>query len=120
MGQSNTERIQHNITFLPSTFRDTRLEQIIDDLCEEDTGKGYTEITYSGVFVTAITTWTSAAKTLKRTDISFTRTGAFVTGIVKTIYDQDTGLAPVSTITASINYDAQHKVTNATVITARV
>ena len=120
MGQVDTTEIQHDLSWQPNYFRDANLEQIINDISEEDTGKGYSEITYSGVFVIAVTVWTDAGKSLKRSHTAITRTGAFVTGIVKTIYDEDTGLVIVSTITTTITYDAQHKLTTSTVTTARL
>lgn len=101
MGQNNTERISHNLEGLPTTFRDDQLYQIINDLGEEDSGKGYSQVLRTGPFVTSIIVWLDSGMTKKRTDAVISRTGAFVTSIVKRIYDED-GVAVVSTITATV------------------
>lgn len=120
MGQINTERVSHTLTNLPNTFRDDQLQKIIDDLNEEESGWGFSEVIYSGVFVQTINVWTSLAKTKKRTSTVFTYTGAFVTGIVKTFYDEETGLVAVSTISATITYDGNKKVVSSDVQTLRM
>jgi len=119
MGQNNTERLSHTIESLPNTFRDDQLRQIIDDLNEEETGKGVSEVTRTGAFVTNITVWKTVAKTQKRTETVFNRTGPFINSIVKTIYSED-GTSSVATITATITRDVNKRVTDVNVVTARI
>ena len=119
MGQANTERVSHTVVDLPNTFRDDQLNQVINDLNEEDTGKGFSEVIYSGVFVSSIITWNNASKTKKRTQTNFSYIGAFVSSISKHTYDEETGTIIVSTISATISYDASKKVTDADIAITR-
>jgi hypothetical protein len=120
VAQGNSERISHKLDDLPNTFRDDQLNQIVNDLNEEDTGKGFSEVLYSGVFVQSIITWDGVAKTKKRTQTDFTYVGPFVTSITKNTFDEATGLTVVSSINATINYDAQKKVTDANITLTRI
>lgn len=119
MGQNNTERLSHELESLPNTFRDDDVKQILNDLNEEDSGKGFSEVVRTGVFVNKITVWATSSKLIKRTETIFTRTGPFVNTIVKSIYKED-GSAVISTITATVTRDVQNKVTDVNVVTARV
>jgi hypothetical protein len=95
----------HNLDALPAPFRDNNLEQILDDLSEEDTGLGFTELTYSGVFVTGVTVWQDNLKLLKRTETTITYSPSpFVSQVVKQVFGDD-GVTVVSTITAVVTYN---------------
>lgn len=122
MGQNNSRRISHDVDTQQNVFRDDQLRQILDDLGEEDTGKGFSETIYSGVFISQIITWDGPLKDKKRSQIDFTyQVGTpFIETIVKTIYDEETGTTPVSTITATITYNANKTVNTADVVTARL
>lgn len=119
LGQSNSERVSHELSSLPNTFRDDQLNQIINDLNEEDTGKGFSEVVYSGVFVQSIITWNDATKTKKRTQTNFFYSGPFVSSITKRTYDEETGLVEISSISATITYDVNKKVVSADISLTR-
>lgn len=122
MGQVNTARISHEIEVNPNVFRDDQLQQIINDLGEEDTGAGYSEVAYlTGTpFVDKITLWESDSKTKKRSEIQLSYTGAFVTGIVKTFYDEDTGTSPVAYTTVTVTLNANKTIASVDVVNTRV
>ena len=122
MGQNNSRRISHDVDTQQNVFRDDQLRQILDDLGEEDTGKGFSETVYSGVFISQIITWDGPLKDKKRSQIDFTyQVGTpFIETIVKTIYDEETGAIAVATITATITYNANKTVNTANVVTARL
>lgn len=122
MGQTNSRRVSHTLEHLPNTFRDDQLQQIIDDLNEEETGRGYSEVEYlaSTPFVTRITTYQDNTKTKKRTQVDFTYTPVpFVSNIVKQIFDQDDDSITVATISATVNYNANKTVNFVDVVTSR-
>jgi len=119
MGQNNSERLSHELESLPNTFRDDTIKQILDDLNEEDTGKGFSEVVRTGAFVTKITVWKTSSKLIKRSETIFTRTGPFMSTIVKSIYKED-GSGVISTITATFTRDVQKKVTDVDVVNVRV
>lgn len=109
----------HDLTAMPSTFRDGSTEQILNDLGEEDSGKGFTEVTYIGAFVSNITTWWSAAKTKKRTEVDLTYSPVpFTSTVVKRFYDED-GVAVVSTVTSTVTYNANKTVQNIDTVVTR-
>ena len=122
MGQNNSRRVSHNVDSQQNVFRDDQLRQIIDDLAEEDTGKGFSEVSYNGVFVSQIITWEDDNKAKKRSQIDFTYlpSSPFIETIVKTIYDEETGLTAVATVTATVTYNANKTVDTADVVTARL
>lgn len=123
MGQTNTGRISHKLETRPNVFRDDQLQQIIDDLGEEDTGAGFSEVAYVGAtpFVDKITTWDSPAKLKKRAEIQFTYSPSpFLNTIVKTVFDESAGLAAVATITATIVYNVNKTIKEVNVVTARI
>lgn len=109
MGQNNSNRISHLIEALPNTFRDDQLEQILNDLNEEDSGKGYSEVIRTGAFVTSIIAWSDVSKTKKRTEATFTRTGPFVSSITKVTYSED-GTSIVSTISGTVTRTGNNEV----------
>lgn len=109
----NSERVSHKLEDQPNYFRDDQLNQIINDLCEEDTGKGFSEITYQGAtpFINTLTTWDSAAKLKKRTLTTFNYSPVpFVSTIVKQYFDEVTGLVVVATLTATVTYNTNKTV----------
>lgn len=122
MGQENSERVSHKLTDAPNWFRDDQVNQILNDLCEEDTGKGFSEVAYVGAtpFVDKITTWDSPAKTKKRTDVQFSYSPQpFLSTIVKRYYDEETGLAVVATTTATVTYNTNKSVKDVDVTVTR-
>lgn len=122
MGQTNTERISHTLEDGPNVFRDDQLNQIINDLAEEDTGAGYSEVAYlpGQPFVDKIDVWDSPLKTKQRSEIQLSYTGAFVTGIVKTFYDEDTGTTPVAYTTVTVALNANKTIASVDVVNTRV
>ncbi len=114
MGQTNSKRVSHKVNTAPNLFRDDHLKQILNDLGEEDSGAGFSEILKTGVFTDKIIVWTNSGKTQKRTETTFTRTGVFMTTIVKEVYDED-GQNIVATSTATFGRDGQNFVIDATV-----
>ena len=122
MGAQNTERISHKLEGLPSTFRDDQLRQIIDDLNEEDSGKGFGEVTYVGAtpFIQKITTWNSSAKTKKRTEVTFTYSPSpFLSQIVKQFFDEEFGTTVIATTTVTIAYNTNKTVKEIDVVNTR-
>jgi hypothetical protein len=117
--QSDSQRIAHDVEKLPSTARLPNVYQQLNDLEEENSGAGYTDVTYTGPFVTGMTTWESVAKALKRSDVVFAYSGPFVTTIVKRYFDEATGTAVVSTATSTISYTANKQVDKVTTVTTR-
>lgn len=104
---------------LPVTFRDDQLYQVVNDLGEEDSGKGYSQITRTGAFVTTITVWETSAMLKKRTLSTITRTGPFVSSVVKQTYAEDDGVAVISTITATLTRALNNTVTFVNVAVTR-
>ena len=123
----NTERITHNQTDLPSVTRGFRLNQILDDIMEEEGGKGFSKIIRTGPFVSSIEVWSedpdsppSNPNAKLRTRTVFVRTGPFVDSFIKSVYDEDTGTTTVATSTTAIDRDANNFVTSAHVTNARI
>lgn len=121
MGQSNSNRVSHNLESLPNTFRDDQLHQILNDIDEELTGMGFSELVYSGVFISGINVYTDATKVKKRTDVVFTYEGVtpFLQVVTRRVYDEDTGLTVVATSTATITYNPNRTVKDVTVVDTR-
>lgn len=119
MGATNSKRVSHVLTDLPTPFRDDQLAQIINDLSEEDTGVGFSEVQRTGVFVDKIIGWETSAKLKKRTETSFTRAGAFLTTIVKDVFDEE-GLGTVAQIVANITRNTNKTVKDVTVTVTRI
>lgn len=100
MGRTNTKRVEHDNSVQPSIYRNDELSQILDDISEDMSGKGYTEIVRTGVIVSSIILWNSAAKNFKKTETLITRTGIFIDSIVHNIYKEDgSGIAAYTTYT---------------------
>ena len=119
MGKTNTSRVEHNLGNQPNAFRDDDLKQIINDLGEEDTGLGFSEVLkVPGPFVSSLITWVDSGKTQKRAETTFNRTGAFVSSIVKEIYSED-GLSVVATITTILTRDGNNQVVDTDVTVTR-
>lgn len=122
MGQNDTDRISHDVVEQPNVFRDRRLNQIINDLSEEDTGKGFSQVLYVGStpFVDKIVTWDSPSLTKKRNEVQFTYSPSpFISQIVKTIFDEETGSIVKATITATLTLNPNKTVASVDVVTAR-
>ena len=115
MGQTNSKRVSHKVSTAPNLFRDDHLKQILNDLGEEDSGAGFSEILKTGVFTNKIIVWTDSGKTQKRTETTFTRTGVFMTTIVKEVFDEVDGTIVMATSTATFGRDGQNFVISATV-----
>lgn len=118
MGQKNTRRTSHTLEDLPNSFRDDQLRQIIDDLDEENSGLGYSEIIKTGAFVSKITVWNAPSKDFKRTEALFTRTGPFVNSITKNIYEED-GSGIIAVTTATITRNGNNTVAFVNVVNTR-
>lgn len=122
MGQTNSNKVSHKLSNLPNTFRDDQLNQILNDIDEEESGKGFSEVSYvSGKpFVSQIVTWKTPAKIQKRYQIDFTYTPLpFVSQIVKQVFDQDDDSITVSTLTADVVYNANKSVKSVDVTITR-
>ena len=117
MGQTNTERVSHDLSTVPAWGRADDAKQLLDDLFEEDSGKGYSQIVRSGPFVVTITAWATNAMLLKRTETTITRTGSFVSSLVKKTYN-DEGVQ-VSTITATVTRAGDNSVSFVNVAVTR-
>jgi len=117
MGQTNTERISHNLATVPVWGRADDAQQLLNDLFEEDSGKGYSQVIRTGPFVTTINVWTSPGMTQLRTAATISRTGAFVSNIVKFFYN-DEGVQ-VSTITATVTRAGDNSVSFVNVAVTR-
>jgi len=121
MAQKNTNRISHDVDAEQNVFRDDQLERIINDLAEEDTGKGFSETSYVGStpFIDNITTYDSALKNYVRSVVDFTYSPLpFIEQIVKTIYNKD-GTNVVATITAVVTYNTNKTIKDVNVVTSR-
>ena len=122
MGQTNSNKVSHKLTDLPNTYRDDQLNQILNDLDEDNSGSGFSEVFYLGAtpFVSQILTWQTSAKLKKRTVVDFTYSPLpFVSVIVKQFFDEDDDNITVSTITATVIYNANKTVNNIDVVTTR-
>lgn len=122
MGQTNTKRVSHTLEGLPNTFRDDQLQQIIDDIDEEETGRGFSDVFYVGAtpFVSQIITYKDNTKTQKRSRVDFSYSPLpFIATIVKQFFDNDDDSITISTITATISYNANKTVKSVEVLTSR-
>jgi len=121
MGQTNDKRISRSPSVLPDYSRDDTVKSALDDLFEEDMGKGYSQITYiNNVFTSKIETWTDNTKQLKRVEVNFTYSPLpFVTVIVKDYYN-DEGTSVNLKLTTTISYNANKTVNNIDVITQKL
>lgn len=109
MGKQDSDRVQHDVGIQPNPYRNTDLEQILNDLGEEDTGKGFSEVTRSGGVITQITVWDSPSKNKKRSETTINRTGAFVSSLTRVVFNED-GTSTVATITGSVARTGQNLV----------
>jgi len=118
LGQNNSRRISHTLENLPNTYRDDQVRQILDDLDEENSGLGYSEVIRVGAFVSKITVWDSNAMNFKKTEAIFNRTGPFINSIVKNVYSVD-GSSIISTVTASVTRTGNNSVAFVDVVNVR-
>lgn len=123
MGQTDTNRIHHEIGELPTEFRDFSLQTIIDDIAEEISGIGYFEVsreTPADVFIESITFWDGPSKTLKRADCTFDRSNdpPFINEVTKNIYGDD-GTTIVATTVITISRTGNKRINNVTTVTTR-
>lgn len=81
-----------------SASKHRNLDQLVHDIAEDS----FTEVSYAGNRVTALTVWTSAAKTTKIREELYTYTGNKVTTIVTNQYDENGALK--ETYTETITY----------------
>ena len=122
MGQTNSKRVSHNVTSKPSVFRDDTLKQVIDDIEEELFDKGYVEVAArTGVFIDQIDVWDTSSKTLKRADLTFSRSVSppFIDECVMQVYDEADGTTVVSTTTITITRDGNKQITSIDSVTTR-
>ena len=125
MGQNNSRRVSHDIDDSPNTFRDDQLRQILDDIDEELTGKGYTEILRSGVFVDEMKIWdeptnnpTPNPDAILRKHIFFTRAGSFISSILTNYYTTD-GLEIIAASTETYVRDVGKRVLSINTVITR-
>lgn len=118
MGQQNTDAIQHLVDEFINTFRNQELAVIINDIDEEASGKGYSEILRTGPFTDSIIVWDSPSKNFKRTETVFNRTGVFITSVVRSFYSED-GSSVVATVTATITRTGNNFVNTVNVTVTR-
>lgn len=119
MGQKDTDLISHDNDEAPTTLRSARLDQIINEMDEEEAGQGYSVVTRTGVFTDKITVYSDPTMTRKRTETLFTRSGPFLTSVVKKYFDDDTGTVQVSSVTVGITRNANNQVADVTVTRSR-
>jgi len=122
MGQTNTRRVSHNIIQNLNTYRDVDLNQILNDIDEEESGRGYSEVEYvlGKPFVSTITTYVDQTKQQKRSVIDFTYSPIpFVSQIVKQWYDEDDDSIVVSSMTATVSYNANKSVQSVNLVVSR-
>ena len=116
--QKDTQRIRHDVEDAPNLFRLGDLYSILNHLDEEDSGQGYSEVTYDGVFVDYIETYADAGKTILRSKTEVTYTGGvFVSQIIKRYYEN---AVEVTRLTADITYNANKTVDEVTVTRQRL
>ena len=120
MGATNDRRVSRAPEELPDYSRDDTVKSAIDNLFEEDTGMGYSEITYiTNVFVTKIETYVDVTKTQLRSRTDFTYAPLpFVGTVVKKFFKED-GTTELFRITAVFSYNANKTVNNIDVQTQR-
>lgn len=124
MGQTNTERVSHDVDKSPNTFRDDQMNQIIDDIGEELTGKGFIEAIYLDPpdqnFIDQIIVWDAPAKNKKRSETTFSRSGpvAFITSIVTDTFNED-GTAVIATTTTTITLSGSKQFLSSNTVTVR-
>lgn len=122
MGQTNSRRVSHNISVEPNTYRDVDLSQILNDIDEEESGRGFSEIEYlpGKPFVSRITTYVDQTKQKKRAVVNFTYSPQpFVSQIVREWYDQDDDSLIISSVTATVNYNANKSVQSINLVVTR-
>jgi len=122
MGQDNSTKVSHKLEDLPNTFRDDQLQQILNDIDEEESGRGFSEVSFLAAtpFVSQIITYKDNTKTHKRSQVDFTYTPLpFVSGIVKQVFDDYDDSITVATITAMVVYNANKTVKSVDVVTSR-
>lgn len=109
-----------DIYFWYDYLRSVNVNRVIQELADNDTGKGYTETTYTGVFVNTITTYTDATMTKILDKTVFSYSGAFVSQIVKEFYDYETGTIPMVRQTATFVYNPNNSLKNVTIAMTRL
>ena len=119
MGQ-DSNRISHPIGDRPNVFRDVRLEQILDDINEEITGAGFCEVTRTGVFIDKVTLWDAPAKNKKRSESVFTRSGPFITQVVRDIFNDIDGTVGVARTTTTVSRDGSNRITDVESVDVRL
>lgn len=111
---TNSSRISHKLEGLPSSFRDDKLEQILNDIDELMNDKGYIELSRSGVFVSGAIIWNAPAKDFKRYEIVVNRTVSppFVDSVTFKVYNQE-GTAVKAEVTTSVTRNSSKQVVTA-------
>ena len=113
MGQTNARRVGLNVDTFINYARDDNARAALEDLFEEDTGAGYSEIAYTNnVFVSQFETYTDATKTELRTRISFSYNPLPFVETVTKEYFKDGSLTAYRTLTATFSYNANKTVNN--------
>ena len=117
MGNPDSRSTQHKNIETP--FRKDNVFQIINDMAEEISATGFTEIIKSGVFVDKITNWKTSSKLIKRAEIVVNRSGPFVTSVVREIFDEELGTIKKATTTLTLTRDSNNLVIDSTSVTTR-
>jgi hypothetical protein len=113
MGQTNARRVGLNVDTFINYARDDNARAALQDLFEEDTGAGYSEIAYtSGVFVSQFETYTDNTKTEIRTRTTFGYSPIPFVETVTKEYFKDGSVIAYRTLTATISYNANKTVNN--------
>ncbi len=111
MGQTNARRVGLNTDTFINYARDDNAREALKDLFEEDTGAGYSEISYTnGVFVSQFETFTDQTKTELRTRTSFSYSPLPFVQTVTKEYFKDGSLVAYRTLTATIAYNSNKTV----------
>jgi len=124
VSDTNDSRVTHDLQTQPNAYRDFDVAQILNDLGEEDTGLGFSEIIKATApdppFVSKLITWSDSSKTKKRAETTFNRdaNGVFVQSVVKEIFNEN-GSSVVATINTVLNRDGNNQVISADVTVTR-
>ena len=111
MGQINARRVGLNVDTFINYARDDNARAALQDIFEEDTGAGYSEIAYTNnVFVSSFETYTDQTKTEIRTKTTFGYNPLPFVETVTKEYFKDGSASAYRTLTATIGYNANKTV----------
>ena len=125
MGSNNSKSHSHRVGDKPNAFRDDNVYQALNDLDEEDTGRGFAQVLKlpvpNQIFTDKIVTWEDSGMTKKRSEVQFNRgvpSVAFVNTIVKTIFAED-GTTVKAVITSTLTRTGSLLLNNVDTVTVR-